>query len=223
MKTVITSLLAATTAALLIACGGSSGDGGEGTRGGNTSTTPPSSSGTAAGQDAGTKSAPGTGTGGSSAGGSTGGSTGGSSGGAAGSSDAGVAQPATGSTNACLTLVNSYRAQVGSPPLADQTSEDSCATDQATKGAADLAATGVTTFHKYFQQCKETYQNEGWYSEDDPTGAMDWTIKAFWNEGPPKSGINHYSVMIDPKAKTASCGTARLSGGGYWLTLDTFY
>ena len=50
--------------------------------------------------------------------------------------------------------------------------EVACATDQATKGAMDLADSRMTVFHKYSGQCSEQYQNECWYSVDDPDAVI---------------------------------------------------
>jgi hypothetical protein len=126
------------------------------------------------------------------------------------------------SASACIAAINHYRALVDAAPVTRKTDEEACAVDQATKGAADLADSGTTTFHKYFGQCSEAYQNECWYSVDDVAAVIQWCMDAFWAEGPPDSGINHYSVMVDPASTQVACGFARLDGGGYWMTND-FY
>jgi hypothetical protein len=119
--------------------------------------------------------------------------------------------------------INAYRGRVGAPALVRDTSEEWCATSQAARGAADLARTGVTTFHAYYGECKEGSQNEGWYSASDLTTDLDATLEAMFNEGPPPAGeINHYSVMTDPGWKSVACGFATLAGGGYWLTNDYY-
>jgi hypothetical protein len=122
----------------------------------------------------------------------------------------------------CITKVNAYRATVGAPPLARNIDNEACAADQARKGATDLRTTGKTVFHAYFGQCKEAYQNECWYSVDSPDAVMDWCLDAFWKEGPPETGINHYSVMSDPASTTMACGFFHMEGGGYWMTQDYY-
>jgi hypothetical protein len=140
-----------------------------------------------------------------------------------GSADASVEAGDDGaSATACIAAINQYRAMVDAAPVVRKPDEEACAVDQATKGAADLADSGVTTFHKYFKQCSESYQNECWYSVDDISAVIAWCMDAFWAEGPPDSGINHYSVMTDPGSTKVACGFARLEGGGYWMTND-FY
>jgi hypothetical protein len=127
-----------------------------------------------------------------------------------------------GPTSECVAKINAYRAKVSAPPLASKDDEVACALDQATKGAADLADSGTTTFHKYYGQCSESYQNECWYSVSDPSAVIDWCLAAFWAEGPPDTGINHYSVMTDPKSTKVACALYKMSQGGYWMTND-FY
>jgi hypothetical protein len=125
--------------------------------------------------------------------------------------------------DACVAKVNEYRAMLGVPPVSPQTDQHECATEQAAKGAADLEATGTTTFHAYYGECSELYQNECWYSVDDPIAVLDWCLDAFWQEGPPPEGtLNHYSIMTDPASTTLACGFAQLSGGGYWMTNDYY-
>ena len=97
-----------------------------------------------------------------------------------------------------------------------------CASDQARKGATDLKTTGKTVFHAYFGQCAENYQNECWYSADDPAAVIAWCLDAFWKEGPPETGINHYSVMTDPASTTMACGFFHMDGGGFWMTQDYY-
>lgn len=122
----------------------------------------------------------------------------------------------------CIAAINQYRALVDAAPVVAKMDQEMCAADQAKKGAADLADSGMTTFHKYFGQCAETYQNECWYSVDDIPSVVAWCMKAFYDEGPPEAGINHYSVMTDPKSTKVACGFAHRTGGGYWMTND-FY
>lgn len=125
-------------------------------------------------------------------------------------------------TSDCVTKINAYRAKVSAPPVASKSTEVACATDQATKGAGDLADSGTTVFHKYFGQCSESFQNECWYSVDDPEAVIDWCLDAFWQEGPPDTGINHYSVMSDPKSTQVACGLFHMPAGGYWMTNDYY-
>lgn len=125
-------------------------------------------------------------------------------------------------TTECIAKINAYRAKVGAPPVTSKDDEVSCALDQATKGAMDLADSGVTTFHKYFRQCSESYQNECWYSVSDPGAVMDWCLAAFWAEGPPDTGINHYSVMTDPRSTQVACALYAMPMGGYWMTNDYY-
>jgi len=126
------------------------------------------------------------------------------------------------SATTCIAAINQYRALVDAAPVTRKVDEEACAADQAMKGAADLADSGKTTFHKYFGQCSESYQNECWYSVDDVASVVAWCMSAFYAEGPPDSGINHYSVMTDPKSLEVACGFAHLSGGGYWMTNDYY-
>ena len=72
-------------------------------------------------------------------------------------------------TTDCIAKINAYRAMVAAPPVTSRDDEVACATDQATKGAMDLADSGMTVFHKYFGQCSEQYQNECWYRSTIPT------------------------------------------------------
>ena len=125
-------------------------------------------------------------------------------------------------TTDCIAKINAYRAMVAAPPVTSRDDEVACATDQATKGAMDLADSGMTVFHKYFGQCSEQYQNECWYSVDDPDAVITWCMNAFWQEGPPDTGINHYSVMTDPKSITVACGFYHMPAGGYWMTNDYY-
>jgi hypothetical protein len=136
-----------------------------------------------------------------------------------GASDDGSADAAT---SECVAKINAYRAKLGSPPVTSRDDEIACALDQATKGAADLADSGTTTFHKYFGQCSEKYQNECWYSVSDISAVIDWCLAAFWAEGPPDTGLNHYSVMTDPKSTQVACALYAMPAGGYWMTND-FY
>jgi Cysteine-rich secretory protein family len=133
-----------------------------------------------------------------------------------------AASDASALSDPCITKVNAYRATVGAPPLARNTDNEACAADQARKGATDLKTTGKTVFHAYFGQCKEGYQNECWYSADSPDAVIDWCLDAFWKEGPPETGINHYSVMADPASTTMACGFFHMEGGGYWMTQDYY-
>jgi hypothetical protein len=126
------------------------------------------------------------------------------------------------SATTCIAAINQYRAMVDAAPVTRKTDEEACATDQATKGAADLADSGTTTCHKYYGQCSESYQNECWYSVDDVAAVVAWCMSAFYAEGPPDSGINHYSVMTDPKSTRVACGFAHLAAGGYWMTNDYY-
>ncbi len=138
-----------------------------------------------------------------------------------GDGDGGAAAPTDG--DLCVQKINAYRARVGAPPLTRNTAWEACATTQATKGAADLAATGVTTFHKYYGMCHENSQNEAWYTAAEVAEDMDASLQAMWNEGPPPAGeLNHYSVMVDPSFKSVACGFAPLAMGGHWETYD-FY
>ncbi len=134
-----------------------------------------------------------------------------------GSSDAGGTL-----SDKCITKVNAYRAKVGAPPIARKVDQEVCAASQAQKGATDLKLTGKTVFHAYYGQCKEGYQNECWYSEDAPDAVIDWCLDAFWKEGPPETGINHYSVMTDPASTTMACGFFHMETGGYWMTQDYY-
>jgi hypothetical protein len=122
----------------------------------------------------------------------------------------------------CTAKINAYRAKVSAAPVTLFVDDVACAGDQAAKGAADLAATGKTTFHKYFGQCTETFQNECWYSVNDPDAVIDWCLDGFWKEGPPETGINHYSVMSDPKSTRVACALRPRVGGGYWMTNDYY-
>jgi hypothetical protein len=168
--------------------------------------------------------------------GSSGGSTAGST--SAATDDGGAANGSTGTAtddggagregastdgDLCVQKINAYRARVGAPPLVRNTAWEGCATTQATKGAADLAATGVTTFHKYYGLCHENSQNEAWYSAAAVAEDMDASLQAMWNEGPPPAGeLNHYAVMADPSFTSVACGFAPLAAGGNWETYD-FY
>lgn len=122
----------------------------------------------------------------------------------------------------CVNKTTAYRAKLAVAPLARKEAQESCAYDQARKGATDLKNSGTTTFHKYFGQCTEAYQKEGWFSQDDPSAVVDWCLDAFFKEGPPKSGINHYSVMTDPKSTLLACSLFHMEGGGYWMTQDYY-
>src|SRR5947209_3784470 len=73
---------------------------------------------------------------------------------------------------ACIEKINAYRAKVSAPPVTSKSAQVPCAVDQATKGATDLADSGMTMFHKYYGQCSEKYQNECWYSVNDPSAVM---------------------------------------------------
>lgn len=137
--------------------------------------------------------------------------------------DTRVDAPADPFAASCVTKINAYRAKVGAAPVVVHPETLACADGQAKKGAADLAASGKTTFHKYFGECKEGYQNECWFSAAPLDADLDWCLDAFWKEGPPTSGINHYSVMVDPKAKSVACGFAPLAGGGHWITHDYYH
>src|SRR4051794_39997609 len=64
----------------------------------------------------------------------------------------------------CLGQINQDRAMVGAAPLVLWAAGNACADDQARKGGDDFTASGMVTFHKYYGQCKEQYQNECWYS-----------------------------------------------------------
>jgi len=136
--------------------------------------------------------------------------------------DAPTDAPADGPTSECVAKINAYRAKVSAPPVTSKDDEVSCALDQATKGAEDLADSGMTTFHRYFRQCSETFQNECWYSVSDPSAVIDWCLSAFWAEGPPDTGINHYSVMTDPKSTQVACALYAMPAGGYWMTNDYY-
>ncbi len=125
-------------------------------------------------------------------------------------------------TTDCVNKINTYRAKVLAPPVTSKSVQIACAVNQATKGASDLADSGTTTFHKYFGQCSEKYQNECWYSVNDPAAVIDWCFAAFWAEGPPEAGINHYSVMSDPKSTEVACGLYPMPNGGYWMTNDYY-
>lgn len=122
----------------------------------------------------------------------------------------------------CVAKINTYRTKVSAPPVTSKSSQIACAVSQATKGASDLADSGTTTFHKYFGQCSEKFQNECWYSVNDTAAVIDWCFAAFWAEGPPEAGINHYSVMSDPKLAEVACGLYHMPGGGYWMTNDYY-
>jgi hypothetical protein len=130
--------------------------------------------------------------------------------------------PADGATTECIAKINAYRAKLSAPPVTSKDDEVACALDQATKGAEDLADSGVTKFHKYFHQCSESFQNECWYSVSDPSAVIDWCLAAFWAEGPPDTGINHYSVMTDPKSTQVACALYAMPRGGYWMTNDYY-
>jgi len=125
-------------------------------------------------------------------------------------------------TNECIEKINVYRAKVGAPPVTSKSDQVACAADQAKKGALDLQDAGKTTFHKYFGQCTEKYQNECWYSVSDTSAVIDWCLDGFFKEGPPETGINHYSVMTDPKSTQVACGFFAMPGGGFWMTNDYY-
>ena len=124
----------------------------------------------------------------------------------------------------CLAQINAYRAKVGSAPLKLWTPQaNACADQQSHKGGDDFNASGKVTFHKYFGQCAEQYQNECWYSSSVATDMITWCNDAFFAEGPPPQGqLNHYSVMVNPKATAVACGLYPMPApnGGWWMTQD---
>jgi hypothetical protein len=122
--------------------------------------------------------------------------------------------------DACLTQVNSFRAMAGSSPVERWTDGELCTVGEATKGGDDFNSSGTIIFHQYYPECGEQYQNECWYSASSANDVLTYCNQAFFDEGPPSSGINHYSVMTDPKAKHVACEIYHIPDpkGGWYMT-----
>jgi hypothetical protein len=112
---------------------------------------------------------------------------------------------------------NEYRASIGLPALAHQSSMDSYADEEARMDSQSGVA------HSAFGTCGESAQNEcPNYGSTD--GVLNTCLQAMWNEGPgqPYSEHGHYINMTNTAYHSASCGFYRTDGGTLWAVFN-FY
>jgi hypothetical protein len=108
---------------------------------------------------------------------------------------------------------------VGSAPLTENSSQDSCIDGQA---KADETA---MTAHSAFGMCSEFAQNEcpGW--PGPPAAIMGYMSQScldqMWAEGPPPQGQdNHWLNMENPQYTKVACGFFQAPDGSWWATQD---
>jgi hypothetical protein len=119
----------------------------------------------------------------------------------------------------CVQIINQDRATLSppSPPLTEDTAEESCVDGQA---KADYQANMA---HSAFGNCHEFAQDEcpGW---PGPPSSIDTKCLAqMWAEGPPPAGQdNHWLNMSNAKYTKVACGFYQTPSGSWWATQD-FY
>ncbi|HEX8792842.1 MAG TPA: CAP domain-containing protein [Polyangiaceae bacterium] len=195
--------------------GGASSSGGSG---GGTSSSSGGSNSSSGGSNSSSGSNSGSGGGSNSGSGSSGSGSTSSSGGSSGSSSGG-GDPLAAARQQCVQTINSYRATVGSAPLTENTSEESCVDGQAKADEMSM------TPHSAFGMCQEFAQNEcpGW--PGPPTAIMAYMMMScldqMWAEGPPPQGQdNHWLNMENPQYTKVACGFFQAPDGSWWATQD---
>jgi hypothetical protein len=127
--------------------------------------------------------------------------------GAGASSGAGAGTGSGDASEACVTQINAYRAQLGLPAYERWTTAEAC-TDGQTQSDSQ---TGQA--HGAFGQCDEWAQNEcpGW---PGPPGDMILDcLAAMWSEGP---GGGHYENMRSSSYERVACGFYTTPSGDVW-------
>ncbi|HEY2516600.1 MAG TPA: CAP domain-containing protein, partial [Polyangiaceae bacterium] len=117
----------------------------------------------------------------------------------------------------CVQIINQYRATLSppSPPLTEDTAQESCVDSQAQK---DYTA---NTAHSAFGDCSEFAQDEcpGW--PGPPASINTDCFKSMWDEGPPPAGQdNHWLNMSNAKYTKVACGYYQTPKGDWWTTQD---
>lgn len=117
----------------------------------------------------------------------------------------------------CVAIINQDRATLNppSPPLAEDTGEESCVDRQA---AADEAS---NTAHSAFGQCSERAQDECPDWGGSLTSIVTKCLAQMWAEGPPVAGQdNHWLNMSSAQYTKVACGFYQTSNGSWWATQD---
>ena len=118
-----------------------------------------------------------------------------------------------------MQIINQYRATLSppSPPLTQDTAEESCVDTQA---QSDYTA---NVAHHDFGACHEFAQDEcpGW--PGPPSSIMTNCLAQMWAEGPPPAGQdNHWLNMSNASYTKVACGFYQTASGKWWATQD-FY
>lgn len=116
---------------------------------------------------------------------------------------------------ACLDIINSYRASLGLPAYQRWNAAETCAVQQAQMDSQ------TQTPHGAFGQCNEFAQNEC-FGYGTAIEAITQCLASMWAEGPGPPGPEHghYLTMSSTQYSKVACGFYQMPDGGWWMVQD---